>query len=71
MVKVNIDEGIVTFDVQGLHKLWTFEGCVRVPITQIKDMRPDPTTLKGLLEGVAISRHSDSWPHCCGHLLPS
>ena len=51
MVKVNIDEGVVTFDVQGLHKLWAFKGCVRVPIGQIKDVRPDPTARKGLWKG--------------------
>ena len=51
MVKVKIDEGVVTFNVQGLHKLWAFKGCVRVPITQIKDVRPDPTALKGIWKG--------------------
>jgi len=51
MVKVNLDGGVVTFDVQGLHKLWTLKGCVRVPITQINDVRPDPRALEGLWKG--------------------
>ena len=51
VVEVTIEEGMATFEVKGLHKLWTFRGCVRVPVGNIRDVRYDPTAIGGLWKG--------------------
>jgi hypothetical protein len=39
VVDIEIDDGIVTFRVAGLHKVWTLKSTVRVMLRNIVDVR--------------------------------
>ena len=51
MVEMTIEEGMVKFEVKGLHKVLAFKGCVRVPVGNIRGVRHDPTAMKGFWKG--------------------
>ena len=50
MVHISVADGVVTFDVLGLHKLWALRSRIRVPAHEIVDVGP----------GAPVVR--DEWP---------
>ena len=46
MVDIGIANGVVTFRVRGLHKLWALRSNVRVPIRSIVRVEPGETTAR-------------------------
>ena len=51
MVKVAIEDGVVDFDVQGLHKLWALKSRIRVPLGHVKGVRVDPEAARQVWKG--------------------
>lgn len=48
MVDISIVDGVVTFRVLGLHKLWAVRSKVRVPIEKIVEVEPgEPIVAEG------------------------
>ncbi|MBC8215299.1 MAG: hypothetical protein H8E64_02160 [Candidatus Marinimicrobia bacterium] len=54
MVNVTIKEGIAAFELKGLHKLWALKSKIQIPINSIKNVKKDPTAMKGIWKGVRI-----------------
>src|SRR5688572_27292230 len=50
MVRIRVADGIVTFDVIGLHKLWTLRSRIRIPAHDIVGVGP----------GAPVAR--EEWP---------
>ncbi|MBT3501934.1 MAG: hypothetical protein HOB40_10150 [Candidatus Marinimicrobia bacterium] len=52
MVNVTITDGIATFELKGLHKLWAFKRKIQIPVSSIKNVKKDPTAMKGIWKGL-------------------
>jgi hypothetical protein len=51
MVRVSIQDDSAIFDVQGLHKLWSFKSRLMIPRAHIEKVRADPNIFTGLWKG--------------------
>ena len=51
MVDISISDGVATFELVGLHKLWALKSRLRIPLAHIREVRPDPTVTLGWWKG--------------------
>lgn len=55
MVEIQIQDGTMSVDVRGLHKLWALKGRLQVPVVAVKGARRlDPGTARRLWKGLRI-----------------
>ena len=51
MVELSIANGTVTFELQGLHRLWALKSRITVPLSHVRAARADPTVKLGWWKG--------------------
>jgi hypothetical protein len=54
MVDVTINDGVVTFDVQGLDKLWSLKSRLDISLAHLKGVRADPSVAHGWWHGIRL-----------------
>jgi hypothetical protein len=54
MVRIEIDGSALDIQVQGIHKLWALKSSLRVPLSDIRDVRHDPERARRLMPGLRI-----------------
>ena len=54
MVKISIQNAQAVFDVQGLHKLWSFKSKLEVPLAHIRHARADPEIARKIWKGLRL-----------------
>jgi len=54
MVDVTIDGDRAVFNVEGLHKLWSFRSRLEIPLAHIIDVRADPDQVRHWWHGVKL-----------------
>jgi hypothetical protein len=54
MVRIEIDGSALDIQVQGVHKLWALKSSLRVPLTDIRDVRHDPERATRLMPGLRV-----------------
>ena len=51
MVEISISDGILTIEVEGIHKLWALKSTLQVPLADIKSVRHDPERANRIFPG--------------------
>ena len=51
MVELSIEQGDLVVEIRGWSRLWAFKRHLRVPLSQIRAVRWDPTVAKGWWKG--------------------
>jgi hypothetical protein len=54
MVRIEVDGSALDIQVQGIHKLWALKSSLRVPLSDIRDVRLDPERARRLMPGLRI-----------------
>lgn len=54
MVRIEIDGSALDIQVQGMHKLWALKSSLRVPLSDIRDVRHDPERARRLIPGLRV-----------------
>jgi hypothetical protein len=54
VVELTIASGVVTFDVQGLDKLWSLKSRLEIPLAHIRGVRADPEVARGWWHGIRL-----------------
>lgn len=52
MVTIAIDGADLEIQVQGMHKLWALKSSLRVPLSDVRDVRHDPERARRILPGL-------------------
>ncbi len=51
MVTIAIDGADIEIQVQGVHKLWALKSSLRVPLSDVRDVRHDPERARRIMPG--------------------
>ena len=54
MVDVTVHDDRITFEVEGLDKLWALKSRLEIPLAHVKSARYDPDAAKGWWHGVRL-----------------
>ncbi len=54
MVPIAIDGGDLEIQVNGIHKLWALKSSLRVPLSDVRDVRHDPDRARRIMPGLRI-----------------
>jgi hypothetical protein len=54
MVTIAIDDGYLDIQVNGIHKLWALKSSLRVPLSDVVDVRHDPERARRILPGFRL-----------------
>lgn len=52
MVTIAIDDAGLEIQVQGVHKLWALKSSLRVPLSDVRDVRHDPERARRIMPGL-------------------
>jgi hypothetical protein len=54
MVKIELDGEVLEIQVQGMHKLWALKSSLRVPLSDVRDVRHDPERARRVIPGLRV-----------------
>jgi hypothetical protein len=54
MVEVTVSGDKATFEVNGLHKLWSLKSRLEIPLAHIKGVQADPSHALGWFKGLGL-----------------
>ena len=54
MVEVDVQDDVLTIDVQGIHKLWAFKSTLRIPLSDVVSIRHDPDRASSAFPGLRV-----------------
>lgn len=54
MVTITVDGAYLNIEVNGIHKLWALRSSLRVPLSDVRDVRHDPERARRLWPGLRL-----------------
>lgn len=54
MVTISIQGAALDIQVQGMHKLWALKSSLRVPLSDVRDVRHDPERARRVIPGLRL-----------------
>lgn len=66
MVTIEIDGDTLDIQVQGSHKLWALKSSLRIPLSDILDVRHDPERARRVFPGLKLPGTHVPWAYTAG-----